>query len=90
VATGFGGCAELGGEIEDATTVLGAEAAVVVTSLGSTRGAGFGELGIVVDTGTGWVAGGAVCGGSVAGTGVATVVVTVGGAVTTGTVVVGG
>jgi hypothetical protein len=73
VATGLGGCTEPGGEIEDATTVLGAAAAVVVTSLGSTRGAGLGELGMVVDAGTGWVVSGAVCGGSVVGTGVVTV-----------------
>ena len=62
----------------DATTVLGAGAAVVVTSIGGTRGGGLAELGMVVVTGTGWVVGGAVCGSSVVGTDVATVVVTTG------------
>ena len=83
VAAGLVGWPAVGGEIEDATTVLGGGAAVVVVSLGGTRGARLGELGMVVVTGIGSVVSGAVCGGlggSVVGTGeLATVVVTVGG-----------
>ena len=78
---------EVGGEIDDATTVLGAGAVVVVTSIGGTRGDGLEELGMV--TGTGSVTA-AVCGASVVGTGdVATVVVT-GGTLTAGAGAVGG
>ena len=73
-AAGFVGWPAVGGEIEDATTVLGGGAEVVIVSLGGTRGARLGELGMVVVTGI----------GSVVGTGeLATVVVTVGGRVTT-------
>jgi hypothetical protein len=83
VAAGLVGRPAVGGEIEDATTVLGGGLAVVFASLGGTRGARLSELGMVVVTGTGSVVSGAVCsglGGSVVGTGEsATVVVTVGG-----------
>ena len=94
VAAGFVGWPAVGGEIDDATTVLGGRAVAVVVSLAGTRGARPGELGMVVVTGAGSVVGGAVCGGlggSVVVTGVlATVVVTVGGTVATGAGVVGG
>jgi hypothetical protein len=94
VAAGFVGWPAAGGEIDDATTVLGGEPVAVVASLAGTRGATLGELGMVVVAGAGSVVSGAVCGGlggSVVATGVlATVVVTVGGTVATGAGVVGG
>ena len=94
VAAGFVGWPAVGGEIDDASTVLGGGAVAVVVSLAGTRGARPGELGMVVVTGAGSVVSGAVCGGlggSVVVTGVlATVVVTVGGTVTTGAGVAGG
>ena len=94
VAAGFVGWPAVGGEIDDATTVLGGGVVAVVASLAGTRGARPGELGMVVVTGAGSVVGGAVrggLGGSIVVTGVlATVVVTVGGTVATGAGVVGG
>src|SRR6202011_5785083 len=94
VAAGFVGWPAVGGEIDDATTVLGGGVVAVVASLAGTRGARPGELGMVVVTGAGSVVSGAVCGGAggaVVVTGVlATVVVTVGGTVATGAGVVSG